>query len=314
MTPPDQLRLRIAVALPLASLLLCGSGCRDGSNGAFAYGNFEADEVIVSSEIGGRLLWLDASEGDYIQSGVSVGLVDTVQLSLQRDELIAQRAVISSRTPGIVAQVDVIEAQRRVAQTERTRIENLLADGAATRKQLDDIDGQLRVLESQATSIRAQNAPLIAELRVVDAKRALVDDQIRRGVIRNPVGGTVLLSYTEPLELVQPGKALYRIANLDTIYLRAYVSGGQLAGLRLGQRIFVEYDRDAQSNHRVEGVVTWISSQAEFTPKLIQTKEERVNLVYAFKVRVPNADGALKIGMPGEVWRSDDASAVETTE
>lgn len=296
---------RSPVLFLVAVLALGGSGCGNGDNGAFAYGNFEAVEVIVSTEVGGRLLRLDASEGDHVEAGVVVGLVDTVRLSLQRDELLAQREVISARRPGIVAQVDVIEEERRVAQVERTRIENLLAEGAATPKQLDDVEGRLRVLESQAASIASQNAPLVAELRVVDAKLAVLEDQIRRGVIRNPVRGTVLLAYAEPFELVQPGAPLYRVANLDTLELRAYVSGGQLAGLRIGQGVHVEYDQDEDSNHRTEGVVTWIASQAEFTPKLIQTKEERVNLVYAFKVRVPNPDGALKIGMPGEVWVGD---------
>lgn len=285
----------------LVSALLIGA-CGNRTDLADAYGNFESDEITVSAETSGRLIRFDVEEGDVLGAGAQVALVDTVQLDLQRMQLLAQRNAIGARAPGIVAQIDVLEEQRRLAERERERILNLLADGAATQKQLDDIEGQIEVLGRQIASVRTQNAPLSAELSVVDAQLRQVEDRIKRSRVVNPVGGTVLLTYAEQHELVGTGQPLYKIARLDTVTLRAYVSGAQLSALRYGQEVAVEIDEDATTNTRLAGVITWISAQAEFTPKLIQTKEERVNLVYAFKVRVPNPHGAVKLGMPGEVW------------
>lgn len=285
----------------LAALALSVAACTAGDDGSDAFGNFEATEVLVSAEVPGRLVRLAVREGDAVEAGVEVGLVDTLQLSLRADQVRAQRAAVRSRLAGVTAQIGVLEEQRRVAERERARFEALLADGAATGKQMDDVDGQMRVLDRQIASARTQYDPIRAEMEVLDAQLATSVDQIRRSRIVNPVAGTVLATYAEPSEMTAAGRPLYKVARLDTLDLRAYVSGAQLPHVRIGQRVTVLIDEDADSERSLEGVVTWIAAEAEFTPKLIQTKEERVSLVYAIRVRVPNPEGRLKIGMPGEV-------------
>lgn len=285
--------------LVVAGALL--AGCSKGEEAADAYGNFEATEILISSEANGRLLSFKAEEGQSITAGEVVGLVDTLQLALKRAQLQANRQAVRSRIAGVVAQIEVLEEQKRVALTEQDRLERLLQDQAATQKQLDDVKGQISVLDRRIEQIRTQNATILGEIEALDAQIAQLDDLIQKSVIVNPVAGTVLVTYTEPHELTAQGKSLYKIANLETMYLRAYVSGAQLPHIRLGQSVEVLIDEDRVTMRSLAGEISWISSQAEFTPKLIQTKEERVNLVYAFKVRIPNPDGVLKIGMPGEV-------------
>jgi HlyD family secretion protein len=185
-------------------------------------------------------------------------------------------------------------------EVEKARVTNLLKDSAATRKQLDDITGQLNVLHRQVASVRAQNTAVLAELESLDAQIAQLEDQIRKSVITNPAKGTVLIKYAEPGEVTSFGKPLYTIGMLDDMILRVYVSEVQLPSLRIGNKVEVRID-DAQGMRNLSGTISWISATAEFTPKVIQTKEERVNLVYAVKVSVQN-DGSLKIGMPGEIW------------
>jgi HlyD family secretion protein len=287
------------VAFALAVVL--GAGCSGGEAASDAYGNFEATEVLISSQATGKLLSFTAEEGETLPAGQVVGLVDTLQLALKRAQLTANRQAVRSKISGVVAQIEVLEEQKRVAQVEKARIEKLLEASAATQKQLDDVDGQLRVLDRQIQSIRTQNATILSEIEALDAQIAQLDDLIDKSVLVNPVAGTVLVTYAEPHELTAPGQPLYKIADLDTMELRAYVSGAQLPQVRLGQAVEVVIDADAKSTRSLPGTITWIAAQAEFTPKLIQTREERVNLVYAFKVRVANPDGALKIGMPGEV-------------
>jgi len=286
---------------PLALTLIAFAGCAGNGPSSDAYGNFEATEVLISSEATGRLLSFRVEEGQGLAAGEVVGLVDTVQLALKRDQLGASRQAVRSKITGVVAQIDVLEEQKRVALVEKNRIEKLLQDQAATRKQLDDVNGQISVLDRQIQSIRTQSAPILGEIDALDAQIAQLDDQIAKSRIVNPVDGTVLVTYAEPYELTAQGRPLYKIADLDTMYLRAYVSGAQLPHVRLGQPVDVLIDEDADTDRTLSGAITWIASQAEFTPKVIQTKEERVNLVYAFKVRVSNPEGRLKIGMPGEV-------------
>lgn len=277
------------------------AGCFGNGERSDAYGNFEATEVLISSEAGGRLLSFNVEEGQFLAAGEVVGLVDTLQLSLKRDQLQASREAVRSRIAGVLAQIEVLEEQKQVALIEKNRIERLLQDRAATQKQLDDVEGQIRVLDRQMQSIRTQNATILSEIDALDAQIAQLDDQIDRSVIVNPIDGTVLVTYAEAHELTAPSKPLYKVADLGTMYLRAYISGAQLPHLTLGQGVDVLVDEDEDANRSLPGEVTWIASQAEFTPKLIQTKEERVALVYAFKVRVANPEGRLKIGMPGEV-------------
>ncbi len=293
-------RTQLLVA-PFLVVLMLVMGCAGNGETSDAYGNFEATETLIASEAGGKLLSFSVDEGEALEAGTVVALVDTVQLALQRDQVRASQQAVQSRISGVLAQIEVLQEQKRVALIEKDRIEKLLEAQAATQKQMDDVDGQLRVLDRQIQSIRTQNATILGEIEVLEAQIAQLDDQLSRSVVVNPVAGTVLVTYTEPYEMTAPGSPLYKIANLDTMYLRAYISGAQLPHVRLGQAVSVLIDEDETTNRTLTGTITWIAAQAEFTPKLIQTKEERVNLVYAFKVRVANPEGRLKIGMPGEV-------------
>ncbi len=294
--------LAIATHVSTAVILFASTiGCGSEVERSDAFGNFESSEVLVSAETSGRLVVFRVQEGDMLAAGEEIALVDTVQLALRGDQVRAQREAVRARLKGIAAQLEVLEEQGRVAETERSRVESLLSDGAATEKQMDDVEGQIRVLNRQIDAIRTQNAPIFAEMDVLDAQLDAVTDQIRRSHVINPLTGTVLVTYAEPTEMTAAGKPLYKIARLDTLELRAYVSGAQLPHFRIGEAVTVLIDEDETTNRSLEGTVTWIASEAEFTPKLIQTKEERVSLVYAFKVRVANPDGRLKIGMPGEV-------------
>jgi HlyD family secretion protein len=286
--------------LALALGLVFCAGCGQEKNLADAFGNFEANEVIVSAETAGRLLSFNVDEGQDLVPGMEIGLVDTTQLSLQMDELGARRRAIGSRTSNVVAQMDVLTHQMEVVEKEKERVENLIKAGAATPKQLDDIKGQLDVLATQKRSIAAQNLPVVNEIEALDVQAERLRDQIKRSHIMNPIKGKVLVKLAEATEVVGPGKPLYRIAPLDSLYLRAYLTGSQLANVKVGQVVTVRIDNGKEGYFNYPGRITWIADQAEFTPKIVQTKEERVNLVYAFKVLVMN-EGKLKIGMPGEV-------------
>ena len=283
-------------------------GCKEVKNTADAFGNFESRDVTVSSETAGRLLSFDVDEGMEIEAGKEIGLVDTTQLALQIKELQARRRASGSKTSNVVAQMDVVAEQIDVLKKEQLRVERLIAAGAATPKQLDDINGQLDVLGRQRKSIAAQNLPVANEIEVIDVNIERLQDQIRRSHIVNPVAGRVTVKLSENTEVVGPGKPLYRIAPMDHLYLRAYMSGSQLASVKLGQAVTVKIDAGAETFYSYDGTVTWISEKAEFTPKIVQTKEQRVNLVYAFKVKVVN-DGKIKIGMPGEVVFAAKAAA-----
>lgn len=283
------------------------AACSSDNDRADAYGNFEATEVIVSAAATGRILSLGVEDGQLVERGTEVGLVDTLQLSLQKSQLVASRTAVRSRIRGVDAQIAVLREQRAVADRDRNRIVRLLADDAATRKQLDDVEGQIAVIDRQIEQAETQLSTIHAEIAALDAQIARVQDQITESAITNPLTGTVLTTFAEPHEMTAYGSPLYKVADLSTMTLRAYVGGDQLPHIRIGQPVEVRIDEDRHSDRSFEGEITWISSEAEFTPKLIQTKKERVNLVYAFKVRVANPDGTLKIGMPGEVWLSQDS-------
>ncbi|HOT88878.1 MAG TPA: HlyD family efflux transporter periplasmic adaptor subunit [Bacteroidales bacterium] len=276
------------------------ASCKNNKNGSDAFGTFEATETTISSESAGKIQWIKIEEGQVLNAGDTIALVDTVQLSLKREALLAQQKAASNKANYILAQVKVIEEQIKTSLVEKNRLEKLFKDGAATQQQLDNINGLLAVYEKQISTIETQNAPVINELEAYDKQIAQLTDQINRSYVVNPVSGTVLTKYSEANEIVNQGKALYKIADLNDIFLRAYVSGAQLPNIKLEQKVNVLADKNESELKEYEGVVTWISSTAEFTPKIIQTKEERVNLVYAVKVKVKN-DGTLKIGMPGEV-------------
>lgn len=276
------------------------ASCKNNKNGSDAFGTFEATETTISSESAGKIQWIKIEEGQVLNAGDTIALVDTVQLSLKREALLAQQKAASNKANYILAQVKVIEEQIKTSLVEKNRLEKLFKDGAATQQQLDNINGLLAVYEKQISTIETQNAPVINELEAYDKQIAQLTDQINRSYVVNPVSGTVLTKYSEANEIVNQGKALYKIADLSDIFLRAYVSGAQLPNIKLEQKVNVLADKNESELKEYEGVVTWISSTAEFTPKIIQTKEERVNLVYAVKIKVKN-DGSLKIGMPGEV-------------
>ncbi|HEX3006797.1 MAG TPA: HlyD family efflux transporter periplasmic adaptor subunit [Bacteroidales bacterium] len=285
--------------LSFSSLLLLYA-CSNNDDKADAYGNFEAVETIVGSEGQGKLLKFIPEEGMVLKEGELVGVVDTTSLWLKKQQLIAMKKAAEAKLIQINAQIDVQKTQRETVLKEKNRIESLVKDKAAPEKQLDDINGQYKLIESQIVSIKSQNQSVAGEIESLVQQIKQVEDQISRSYITNPIDGTVLEKYIEPSEIVTIGKNLYKIANLGTIKLKVYVTGALLPRIKIGQKVIVKIDADSESNQALQGTISWISSQAEFTPKIIQTKEERVKQVYAVKVDVVN-DGRIKIGMPGEI-------------
>ncbi len=265
-----------------------------------AYGNFEATEITISAEVPGKIMRLDLVEGDVLKVGQPLGYIDTTQLHLQKQELLANLSAVSSRKPGIAAQMQVLRQQKANAERELQRFRALAKNAAATQKQVDDLKDQVAVLERQVQSIATQNDPIIGEIGVIEAKIARIENQLQKASITAPMAATVLTKIAQPYEMVNAGSPLFRIADLSHPILRVYVSGTQLPSVKLGQEVQVLVDKNAEENRALSGKVVWIANTAEFTPKTVQTKEERVDLVYAVKVRVTN-DGLLKIGMPGEV-------------
>jgi HlyD family secretion protein len=283
-----------SVGLSLALLAACGG------RGPDAYGNFEATVVTVAAEVGGRLLVLDLAEGDRVQAGAVVAVVDTVPLLLERRELVARREAAAYRAREASASIAALDVEATIAERERARTERLLQASAATAQQGDRAEQQARVAREQLAGARAARGTAAKEVQAIDAQIAQLDDRLARSRIGSPQDGTVLARYVEPGELVQVGQPLFKVAALDSLTFRAYVSHAQLTSLRLGQRVQVGVDR-ADSIVTHPGRITWIASAAEFTPTPIQTRDERADQVYAVKVVVPNADGSLRIGMPGEL-------------
>ncbi len=283
-------------------LILIGAitACQTDEDKSDAFGNFETDEVIISSEANGKLEAFQIEEGQLLKKGTFIGYVDTTNLVLKDKQLEAQKIAIASKIDNIQSQIEVQKQQKKNAMIEKERVENMLKDGAATQKQMDDINGKIDLIDAQIKSIQTQNISVQSEMQVINTQIMQVDESLRKSKITNPVSGVVLEKYAEVNEITAFGKPLYKIANLDFMYLRAYVSGAQLPHIKLGQQVEVLIDDGEKTYRKLQGTISWISSTAEFTPKIIQTKEERVNMVYAIKVKVKN-DGSLKIGMPGEV-------------
>ena len=286
------------IAILLTAIILIS--CNKNSEKADAYGNFEATEITVSSESNGKIEFLNVEEGEQLKKGSLVGLIDTLQLHYNREQLKASIETVESKSASVLSQINVLNEQLKTAKIEQTRIQNMYAENAATKRQIDEIDGKVKVIEKQISSVQSQNAPILNEIKSIKVQIEKLDDQIKKSKITNPVDGTVLTKYAEPSEITAFGKPLYKIANLNEMELRVYVTETQLAQIKIGQKVTVAIDADNDTK-KYEGNITWISAQAEFTPKVIQTKEERANLVYAVKVAVKN-DGSLKIGMPAEVW------------
>ncbi len=281
-------------------IVIVFASCTGKKDLSDAYGNFEVDDIIVSAEANGKLLLLNVEEGKTVNKNVLVAVIDTIDYVLKRKQLTAQKLAISSRIENIQSQIEVQEQQKKNLLIDKTRVENLLKDGAATKKQLDDINGKIDLVNSQIESIKTQTVAVVTELEVIGTQISQVEESINKCNIKNPIDGIVLEKYAEENEITAFGKPLYKIADMREMILRIYVSGSQLPHIKIGQEVEVLIDEDAKSNKKLPGIVSWISESAEFTPKIIQTKEERINMVYAVKVKVQN-DGSLKIGMPGEV-------------
>ncbi|HEY0897902.1 MAG TPA: HlyD family efflux transporter periplasmic adaptor subunit [Sphingobacteriaceae bacterium] len=283
-----------------------------------ASGTFEAIDVVVSSEISGRILALKLEEGQTLEAGAVVGEVDATNINLQKEQIQASIRALKEKTADVNPQVRLLEDQLAVQQSqiktlqrERTRTENLLKADAATPKQLDDINAQFEVLQKQAevtrqqinvqkSQIQTQNRGILSEEEPMEKRVEQLDDKLKKARITNPVKGTVITKYAEAGEMTTAGKPLYKIADLSELTLRAYITGSQLSQVKLGQVVTVRVDQGQEEYRELNGRITWISDKAEFTPKTIQTKDERANLVYAMKVRVKN-NGYLKIGMYGEI-------------
>jgi HlyD family secretion protein len=283
----------------MLSLLLLGA-CGTKNTEPDAFGNFEAVEYTVSAEAAGRLMYFNLEEGDLLEKDASIGLIDTVQLYLKKAQLIAQKKLSASKLANVESQIITLGEQKKNLLRDKQRTEAMLKDNAVPRKQLEDLEGNLNVLESQVSSAKTQFEAVHEEISVVEKQIAQTADQIARCYLKNPVKGTVLEKFAEPTELVTNGKPLYKIADLEKLELTAYLSGKQLSSAKIGDSVWISYDSGAAKLASRKGIISWVSAKAEFTPKIIQTREERVNLVYAIKVRTLN-NGEMKIGMPGEV-------------
>ena len=294
--------------LGLCSLLALFSACGNGAPKYDATGTFETTEVLVSAEASGRLLYFDIEEGMLLKAGEEVGVVDTVQLYLKKLQLEASLKSVEEQRPDILKQVAATKEQISAAQRERNRVANLLKVGAANQKQLDDAEDQLEVLRKQLvaqnSTLSNSHQSLTWQSSSVGIQVAQVEDQLKKGHITSPITGTVLAKYAEAGELTAMGTPLFKVADTEQMYLRAYITSEQLSQVKLGQKVTVFSDYGTDEHKQYPGVVTWISDTSEFTPKTILTKNERANLVYAVKIAVHN-DGLLKIGMYGGVEFSD---------
>ncbi len=275
------------------------SSCNRNEQKSDAYGNFEATEIIVSSQATGELIQFNLEEGDALEPEITVGLIDTTDLVLNKKLLIQQKQTIRAQLKSINSEIEVQEQQLKNNLINQKRVQNMYDQGAATQKQLDDINGMVDVIQKQISAIRSKKDAIINQMKGIDVQVEQIDERINKCIIRNPQRGTVLVKYGQQGELAIIGKQLYKLADLENMKLKAYISGDQLAHITIGQKVEVIYDDNKKENKIITGVVEWISSTAEFTPKTIQTKEERINLVYAVKVRIAN-NGEIKIGMPGE--------------
>lgn len=281
-------------------ILISLISCSKNNEKADGYGNFEATEVTISAEANGKIDYLKLEEGDVLEPNMQVGLVDTTQLYFNKQQLIASKSTVLSKSSNVLSQINVLKEQLKTTLTEQKRIQNMFAENAATKRQVDEVIGKVNVLQEQIKSVGTQNAPIANEAQSIDIQIEKINDQIQKSKIINPIKGTVLAKYAEPNEVTAFGKPLYKIADISEMTLRVYVSETQLAQIKVGQTVTVKIDAEKEMKS-YPGTISWIASTAEFTPKIIQTKEERANLVYAVKVKVKN-NGSLKIGMPAEMW------------
>ncbi|HQZ25386.1 MAG TPA: HlyD family efflux transporter periplasmic adaptor subunit [Flavobacterium sp.] len=287
---------KIIPFLIFASLI----SCNKNNDKADGYGNFEATEVTISAEANGKIEYLKLEEGDILEPKIQVGLIDTTQLYFNKQQLLASKSTVYSKSANVLSQIKVLQEQLKTAQIEKKRIQNMFAENAATKRQVDEIYGKVSVILEQIKSVETQNAPIVNEVKSIDVQIEKINDQIQKSKIINPIKGTVLSKYAEPNEVTAFGKPIYKIADISEMTLRVYVSETQLSQIKVGQNVTIKIDAEKEMKS-YQGTISWTASSAEFTPKVVQTKEERVNLVYAVKVNVKN-DGSLKIGMPAEMW------------
>jgi HlyD family secretion protein len=276
------------------------SSCGNHEPETDAFGNFIATEIVISAESSGKILEKNNKEGDLIEEGNLVYIIDTIQTYLKKSELVARKQGIVARRVNIQAQIAVLEEQKNAMEKDIDRFRKMIEDGAVSQKQIDDLDNKHTVLEKQIQQVKTNFIALDAEALAIEASLLQVDDLLARSKVKSPGRGTLLETYAEIGESVAPGKPLFKMADLRTMELKAYFSGNQLTGIKIGDTVEVLTDDGDGKFSSHKGVISWIASDAEFTPKIIQTREERVNLVYAVKINVPN-DGTIKINMPGEV-------------
>lgn len=293
----------LTIISALIAVVLCS--CNRNRFEHDASGTFEATEILVSAEASGKIEELNVIEGDHLERGQYLGYIDTTQLYLKKLQLQATTKAVNVKRPDISLQIASTKDQIAKAELDKKRIDNMFRDGAATRKQVDDINSQLAVLKStlaaQLNTLSTSVNSLDQESSVYEIQVAQIEDQLEKSRIVNPVGGTVLNKYAEEKEMTSPGKPLYKIADIKNLFLRAYIISDQLADIKIGQEVTVYINTTGGEQKTYKGTVSWISDKAEFTPKTIQTKDERRNLVYAVKIAVENTDGMIKIGMYGDV-------------
>lgn len=291
----------IALVAGIATML---TACNDKKVSFDASGSFEAEETIISSEATGTIKQFDIEEGQTLEAGQTIGYIDSLQLYLKKKQLEAQVIAILGKKPNIPVQLSALQEQLRTTEKERTRVANLVKGDAATPKQLDDINAQIEVLkkqiEAQKSTLSISAEGLGKDVVPLQVQIEQLNDQLAKCQIINPASGTVLSKYAEANEMTAAGKPLYKIANLSNIILRVYITGDQLPQVKLNQQVKVLTDNGKGGYKETTGTIVWINDKAEFTPKTIQTKDERANMVYAIKVKVKN-DGAYKIGMYGEI-------------
>jgi HlyD family secretion protein len=281
----------------IAAVLL--AGCKNKADNADAFGNFEATEVTISAETNGRITQIDPTDGVMVEKGSVIAQIDTTLLQLQKNEIEAGMKSIMTRISSINAQNEILKQQVENLNVNISRFGKMLKDDAATQKQYDDLTGQVAVFQKQIASNNIQKESVAADLAVSRSKEASVNEQIKRCTINSPVKGTVIEKYSEAGEITAAGKPLVKIADLSVLKLKVFVSGAQLGKIKIGQKCTVRIDNGVKGFSSLTGTISYISEKAEFTPKIIQTKEERVVLVYAVNIDVIN-DGTLKSGMPGE--------------
>lgn len=292
---PRSRRRAAAVLLVTLALIACDRG-----DGADAYGNFEAIETVVAAQTSGPIERFLVAEGQQVAAGAVAAVLDSIPLSLDQRQVSAQRAAVTARLAEVDEQLGVLEVQREIAARGYERVMRLSAQQAATAQQVDQAERDHRTVLAQLEAARAQRRSITLEAAAVEARVAQARDRVARSTVLNPVAGTVLAVYARAGEVVGPGQPLYKVAALDTLELRAYVSGDQLGAVRLGQLVDVRITQ-GDGLTTLPGTVSWIASQSEFTPTPVQTRDERSDLVYAIKVRVPNVNGVLKIGMPADL-------------